>query len=612
MSGGFLSGTKKRSVEDQTRRTAFWGSVTAIGFITMLHFAIFKSDGLVLADIRDWSFYNVVLGAIAWSSYSGWRFQTIIKLGGALIFFHMWALTFHMAMMGQGSVFSLPILLFTPLWLVLYNTYRALIFYTVVQSAFVYLYTKYFVLEVYGIQREAPNIEAYAITLAVLSATMVTVLAIISYARKKTNERLLKLIDETERLAAEDPLTGLNNRRAFMDRVEAHWQKRHEFVVIFLDLDRFKPLNDQYGHAAGDHVLQVVSERLKSDRQLSSVSRLGGDEFAAIVENPGTDANLLASVQALHAAITNPIEIDQAAVSVGASIGYARAMEDAASVGELLHASDTAMLRCKASGGGVSKFDPALDDLGLMSSAFGEMFRHALQSEQIIPALQPIVDARTERIVGHELLARWVNSGLSRDPTPADFIPIAEKLGLLNEVLRNTLAQAMRHLRFQTGFLAINVSPSQLSATTFLEMLKSVALENQFPLHRIELEITEHIAFRNLDANIETLERARKFGCTISLDDFGSGYSSLSLLDQLPLDKVKLDRSIQSARYKRDVLHATIRFAKELGFSCCVEGIESDEDARIATKLGSDQLQGFWIGEPELIYPNVHFLKNVS
>ncbi|MEL6693256.1 MAG: bifunctional diguanylate cyclase/phosphodiesterase, partial [Pseudomonadota bacterium] len=387
---------------------------------------------------------------------------------------------------------------------------------------------------------------------------------------------------------------------------------RRLYVVVFLDLDRFKPLNDEYGHAIGDEVLKVVAQRLKQEPCFTAVARLGGDEFAAIIEGPWINTQLHTNTEAVHRRITAPFEAEAISVTVGVSMGYAQALNDATGVGELLHAADKAMMRCKANGGGVVKFDPALDDLGLLSSAFTELFRSALKTDQIIPALQPIIEAQTGRIVGHELLARWVNSGLSRDPSPADFIPIAEKLGLLNEVLQVTLAGAMRHLRFQSGFLAINVSPSQLSASSFLDFLQSVARENEFPLERVEIEITEHIAFRNLETNIQTLEKARRLGCTISLDDFGSGYSSLSLLDQLPLDKVKLDRSIQSARYRRDVLQATIRFAKELGFSCCVEGIETQADANTATQFGCDQMQGYWIGSPEPIHPNVRYLMNVS
>ncbi|MEL6666020.1 MAG: EAL domain-containing protein [Pseudomonadota bacterium] len=612
MSGGFLSGTKKRSVEDRPRRMAFWGAIAAIGFNTLLHLVIIYSEGVTLGRIFDYCFYSLVLSAIAWSSHSNRYFDSITKLGAALIFFHMWGRTFYMAVMGQGTVFSLPILMFTPLWLILNNTFRALMFYSVSQSIFVYFYTKNFLLEIYGIAPETLMLETYSITLAILSATMVTVLAIITYARQKTDDRLLMLIQEKEQLAAEDALTGLLNRRAFMEKIETLWRERKEFVVIFLDLDRFKPLNDEHGHAVDDLVLTTISRRMKREPSLNAVARLGGDEFAAIIEGAWINDHFQSNTEAVYDRITAPIKTETVSVTVGASIGYANALNDAANVSDLLHAADKAMMRSKANGGGVVKFDPELDDVGLLMPLFTETFRSALRNNQIIPALQPIVDARSGKILGHELLARWVDSDLTRDPTPAEFIPIAEKLGVLNEVLRVTLDGAMRYLRFQPGFLAINVSPSQLGASSFLDLLKSIARENEFPMERIEIEITEHIAFRNLETNIQTLEAARRLGCTISLDDFGSGYASLSLLDQLPLDKVKLDRSIQTARYRRDVLRATIRFAKELGFSCCVEGIETESDAISARLLGCDQMQGYWIGAPECVYPNVHFLKNAS
>ena len=196
MSGGFLSGTKKRSVEDRTRRMAFWGALAAIGFNTLLHLAIVHSEGVTLGRISDYCFYSLVLSAIALSSYTNRHFDCVAKLGAAFIFFHMWGRAFQMAIIGQGTVFSLPILMFTPLWLILNNTFRALMLYSVTQSVFVYLYTKHFLLEIYGIAPGTLELEAYSITLAVLSATMVTVLAIISYARTKTDNRLLKLIKE--------------------------------------------------------------------------------------------------------------------------------------------------------------------------------------------------------------------------------------------------------------------------------------------------------------------------------------------------------------------------------------------------------------------------------
>ncbi|MEM9841004.1 MAG: EAL domain-containing protein [Pseudomonadota bacterium] len=612
MRSAFLAGSKTRSVDDRIRRMAFWGSAASILFNTLLHAAIVLSEGLKLGHVFDWSFYSIILSLVCWCSYKNWHFRHAVTFGAAAIYSHMWGRTFHAATVDEGSIFSLPILLFTPLWLILSNSYRALFFYTIVQSALIFLYTNYFAAGVYGFDPDLVDITGLAIVLAILSATMVTVLAVLSYARKKTDRRLLALIQETERLAAEDPLTGLKNRRAFMQRVEQAWQARTPFAIVFIDLDRFKPINDEYGHAIGDQVLQTIGKRLRRCPELIAAARFGGDEFAAIFPDTDNSTALHTKMQSLHAAITDPVSIDLIRVSVGASVGYARAMFDASSVGDLLHAADTAMMRCKSSETKVAKFDPALDDIRLSASAITEAFRIALDMGNIKPALQPIVEAKSQKVIGYELLARWVNSGFSRDPSPADFIPIAEKSGLLNDLLWSTMDAALPYLRESDHFLSINVSPSQLASNAFTDGLSDIARRHGFSPDRIEIEITENVAFRNLDDNIQTLERLRDLGCRIVLDDFGSGYSSLSLLEELPLDKVKLDRSLQSPHHKRGVLQAAIRLAHDLGFECCVEGIETEHAAEIVRQLGCTQMQGFWFGYPKVIERNIHRLKAVS
>ena len=224
-----------------------------------------------------------------------------------------------------------------------------------------------------------------------------------------------------------------------------------------------------------------------------TVARFGGDEFALLIEEQADAQQLDQLVHALYRSCVSEIDVDVAKVSVGASFGFAKAFEDAVSVSDLLHAADTAMMRCKSSGGGVAKFDADKDDASLASAAVEELFRKALRAGQIVPALQPIIDSRSRQIVGHELLARWPDSGLARTPSPAEFIPIAEKLGLLNDVLWSTLDAALTRIKHQAGFLAINVSPSQLSSGTFLDTLKSRVEAQDFSMDRIELEITEHV-----------------------------------------------------------------------------------------------------------------------
>ncbi len=612
MTDVFTQNNAARGVSDRAQRIAFWVSLTGLIVNTILFCLYIANDDLTAFLVTNYIYYTVTILMIAVSAYRNWFFKPVLETGIAAIYFHMWGTTFFDAWSGNASILSLPTLLFVPLCMILISGPRVLLCYAAAQAAFVYFYTKIFAAGVFGFNSERVDTSNLAILLSVLSGITLFILAIVSYSRRKTDSRLLRLVRETERLAAEDPLTGLKNRRAFMEDVDALWGAKTPFSVVFIDLDRFKPLNDEYGHAVGDSVLKAVADRLMKSDSIATVARFGGDEFALLVEEQPSDRHLDQLVKDLYRACVSEIDIEIAKVSVGASFGYAHAFTDAVSVSDLLHAADTAMMRSKANGGGVAKFDAAKDDASLATAAVEELFRKGLKAGQIKPALQPIIDARTKQVVGHELLARWPDSGLSRAPTPAEFIPIAEKLGLLNDLLWVTLAAALPQAELATGFLAINVSPSQLSSSSFLDTLKSTVDAHDFSLDRIEIEVTENVAFRNLEENIEVLEHARALGCKIVLDDFGSGYSSLSLLEELPLDKVKLDKSLQRANYKRGVLPATIRLAQDLGFDCCVEGIETADAAAFATRQGCRQMQGFWFGHPRLVGADDDTIKIAS
>lgn len=601
-----------RGVSDRAQRIAFWVSMTGLVVNTILFSLYIVNDALTAFLITNYVYYTVTIVMIAVSAYRNWFFKPVLECGVAAIYFHMWGTTFFDAWSDNASILSLPTLLFVPLCMILISGPRVLLLYAIAQSAFVFCYTKFFAATAFGFNPERVDTTNLAVLLSVMSGITLFILAIVSYSRRKTDNRLLRLVRETERLAAEDPLTGLKNRRAFMEDVDALWESKTPFSVVFIDLDRFKPLNDEYGHAVGDSVLQTIAQRLQDSDATATVARFGGDEFALLVNEQPNDRHLDQLVKNLYRACVADIDIEIAKVSVGASFGYAHAFSDAVSVSDLLHAADTAMMRSKASGGGVAKFDAAKDDASLASAAVEELFRKGLKAGQIKPALQPIVDAQSKQVVGHELLARWPDSGLSRTPSPAEFIPIAEKLGLLNDLLWKTLSAALTRAELKTGFLAINVSPSQLSSSAFLETLKTTAETHDFSLSRIEIEITENVAFRNLEENIQVLEKARALGCKIVLDDFGSGYSSLSLLEELPLDKVKLDKSLQSSNYKRGVLPATIRLAQDLGFDCCVEGIETPDAAAFATRQGCRQMQGFWFGHPRLVGSDDETVKIAS
>lgn len=610
----FTDKSELRSVEDRGRRAAFWVSLAAFVQINFIFLLFAWKQPMLLWHWGLYVFYAITNGLIAWSARRNWHFRPVLAIGYGAMYVEIWIRSYLFVLYPEISASSLhlPVLLFLPVFLLLVAGFRALLGYAFVQAALVFHYTQNHVPTAFGFEAQKSDMTDIAAVLAVVSFISLVILAIVAYSRQKTDKRLMALIRETERLAAEDPLTGLKNRRAFMDDVNALWENRTPFVVVFFDLDRFKPLNDEYGHAIGDLVLQTIGNRVRATSLVLSAARFGGDEFAVAVALPETEIGLDALTHELHDAVTAPIDIDFMHVSVGASLGYARALHDSLSISDLLHAADTAMMRCKAKGGGVAQFDPEQDNISLSSSAMSEAFRVALESGHIKPALQPIVDAKTQKVIGHELLARWVNSGLSRDPSPTEFIPIAEKLGLLNDLLWQTMNVAIPQVKELGGFLAINVSPSQFSHRSFLDDLRQVLSRHAFSPERLEIEVTEHIAFRNLDDNIRVLEEARALGCKIVLDDFGSGYASLSLLEELPLDKVKLDKSLQGTANKRGVLQATIKLAKGLRFTCCVEGIETSEAAAFAASEGCDEMQGYWFAAPKLVDAQPSTLRLVS
>ncbi|MEL6856926.1 MAG: EAL domain-containing protein [Pseudomonadota bacterium] len=612
MSDVFLKNNSIRSVSDRAQRVAFWVAIVGLVANTLLFVMYISNDSLTGLLLANYAYYTVAISLIAWASFRNWHFRKVVDCCIAAIYFHMWATAFYDASAGQASTLSFPIMLFIPACLVLVSKHRVLLFYAAAQAILVYAYGTIFLASTFGFDPNIVDTGTLSALIAVMASMIMLVLAIVSYSREKTDHRLLSLVRETERLAAQDPLTGLKNRRAFMEDVDALWANRTPFAAVFIDLDRFKPLNDEYGHAVGDSVLQTIGQRLQGMQGTLTTARFGGDEFAVLVEDQASDAALNALVDSIHKTVVEAIDLDVGLVSVGASLGYAHSLKDGASVSDLLHAADTAMMRSKSEGGGVSKFDADRDDSSLATSAAEEMFRKALQNDQIRPALQPIIEAGSRNVVGYELLARWPNSGLTRDPSPAEFIPIAEKLGCLNELLWTTMRKALPQMSGQDGFLAINVSPSQLASSRFVEGLVDITNACDFDLSRIEIEITEHVAFRNLEENVRTLEAVRALGCKIVLDDFGAGYSSLSLLEELPLDKVKLDKSLQGTQQKRGVLQATIRLASDLGFECCVEGIETEETASLAEALNCGQMQGFYFGHPEIVGAKILPLKQAS
>jgi len=414
-------------------------------------------------------------------------------------------------------------------------------------------------------------------------------------------------IEERERaeqtvrqLADTDPLTQILNRRAFIREVEELIRSHQPFTCALVDLDRFKPLNDRYGHGVGDHVLKELARRLLDAEGCDLACRLGGDEFAFVIRE-GDASDFAARAQS---AIVSPVETDLGLVSVGASIGLARYPADAADEVNLMYAADKAMIRAKADGGGIALFDRRLDLSDMDAQEFDKTIISAVKDNRFQPAVQPILDLRTHSVAGYEVLARWPDSGLKRQPSPKQFMPPVERLGLIDSFFWSMLNQALRWLPEGRSFLSFNVSPSQLTSLEFSDLFLNALRRHKAEPGRIELEITENVLFRNIDISKQVLGKIVDAGVSLALDDFGTGYSSLSLLEELPFKKVKLDKSLLGKKSDSGVLPkvltGSLKMCREMNLVSCAEGVETSWQLEQLAARKCDLVQGFLIGRAVL------------
>jgi diguanylate cyclase (GGDEF)-like protein len=603
-------------MSERTRTHAYWIGVLGLCFAAFVYSVYFVSDkdtALVRIVIPT---YTVILGTITLSAHKDFYVRTILYNGILAMFGVFWMKFFADAWYGHTRPFDIPVIMIVPLVFVMSVNFMRLLIVAPVQFMCVYVYVSE-----YAVHHFTPAITGrdqllFSLIIASMSAFSIFMFAAMAYAREKADEKLFALVSETEELAATDGLTGLMNRRAFMDNLRALWPNRDKICIVFIDLDHFKPLNDQYGHAVGDQVLCKVAQRIGDVPHVQMTARLGGDEFAVLFDEQACDDTTQHQIETLHAHITQDMRWESGVIPIGASIGYADGLTIEQSLSGLLRAADTAMRRAKSANTHWAKFNPLVDNAAIASSTLELELKSAIKDGQIRAAVQPIADAHSLDVVAYELLTRWTNSGFERDPSPKDFIPIAEKLGLLNEILWVTLDEALGCLDLTREKLAINVSPAQLVASDFLESLLRILDRHEARPHSITIEITEEVAFRNVDRNVAILKQARDLGFAIALDDFGTGYSSLSMLDTLPLDKLKIDQSFvrksDKSTQSKSILLAAIRLAKQLGLESCVEGIETEQAARRIALLGADTIQGYWLGRPRLVQEQPRALKLVS
>lgn len=416
--------------------------------------------------------------------------------------------------------------------------------------------------------------------------------------------------------ALTDPLTGLPNRRLFADRVEhalaRRIRSRGRTAVLFLDLDRFKLVNDGLGHAAGDAVLKAVGDRLAGGLRASdTVARLGGDEFGILLEDVTSVNEATSTAQRVLTSLTQPLDLDGREVSVRASIGVALdQIGDDVTADELLRDADTAMYRAKANGrGGLAVFEPSMLAHQLARLELDAELRSAVERGELFVVYQPIVDLTTGAIAAVEALVRWDHPTRGK-LAPGDFIDVSEESGqivaigawVVNEACQQ--ARKWQHQRRRGAPLrvSVNTSAREVVEPTFVSGIESALASSGLPADSLTLEITESMMLGDETDAIAALRELRRIGVHIVIDDFGTGYSALSYLNQLPVDGLKIDRSfvqgLGSEREKTAIVSATIAFAHGLGLAVTAEGIETEDQLQRLMALKCNLGQGFLFARP--------------
>ncbi len=422
----------------------------------------------------------------------------------------------------------------------------------------------------------------------------------------------------TERQAAEnahqalhDALTGLPNRTLLHDRTaQALRAADRELVpaaLLLLDLDRFKEVNDTLGHHHGDLLLVQVGQRLRAAlRGVDTVARLGGDEFAVLLPTVATAAGAVEVAKKLQASLSEPFAVEGLTLDIETSIGIAVYPDHAGDPDELLQHADIAMYAAKATHAGFVLFDAALDQHSPRRLALLGELRRAIEQQQLVLHYQPKVDAHTGRVLGVEALVRWQHPehGLVQ---PDDFIPLAERTGLIAPLTHDVLDQALRQCQAwqQAGHelpVAVNVSARRLLDLAFPDEVAGLLARWQVPARLLVVEITESTIMADPQRALEVLGRLHELGVELAIDDFGTGYSSMAYLKTLPVHELKVDRSfvMQMTSSTRDavIVRSTVDLGRNLGLRVVAEGVEDPATWDELDALGCDAIQGYHISRP--------------
>lgn len=420
-----------------------------------------------------------------------------------------------------------------------------------------------------------------------------------------------ELKDNEERirnLAYYDPLTNLPNRRLFHDRLSvaiahAHRSKT-QLAVIFVDLDRFKRINDSLGHGVGDQLLQEVTTRLLGAvREDDTVARMGGDEFLILLTEVVDIDHVVHVARRIIESMTRPMQLNGRELVVTCSLGISIYPDDDTDIDNLIQNADTAMYRAKDAGrNSYQLYSPAMNAHSMAHLAMEVHLRKALNDNELRVHLQPLFDAQSETIASAEALLRWNSPSLGWVP-PGDFIPLAEDIGLIVPIGEFVLRTVCRQLSRwnEQGYegvpVAVNVSAVQFRSRSFIEMTRSVLGDYDIRPGQLSFELTESMLVDDAVENIRTLNALHEMGIRLAVDDFGTGYSSLNYLRRFPIDTLKIDRAfirdIDSSAQGASLVAAVILLGHSLGLKVVGEGVEREAQLRVLQGHGCDLIQGF-------------------